>query len=143
MVAVPAATPVTTPVAEPISAVPASELLHEPPGNDELSVVDCDGHISIEPLIVPPVALTVTVVVSSQPVVVVYVMSAVPELIPPSTPVTVLIVPTAGFEDIQVPLPGAADNVPVPPVHSDVVPDITGLALTVITLVLWQNPGTV
>jgi hypothetical protein len=66
MVAVPAATPVTMPDV-PILATPALLLAHVPPPVVEERVVVVPAHKEVAPVIVAGIALTVIVVVLTQP----------------------------------------------------------------------------
>lgn len=87
IVAIPAATPVTTP---PLTvATVASEVVHTPPDIPSVSVVEDPTHVVPTPRIESTVAeeaLTVTVVVTSQPPAV-YPIVTMPVCTPVTTPV--------------------------------------------------------
>ena len=71
MVAVPAATPVTIPVTEPTVALAVLLLVHVPPVVTSVNVVVVPVHTFSVPVIgLTDVGVTVTTVVTSQPVVV-------------------------------------------------------------------------
>ena len=83
------------------------------------------------------VVLTVTVTVSEQPLLFLYVMSVVPAETPVTTPILLTVAiagveDTHGFEAFAVPEP---INVIVEPVHTVVVPVIVGNAFTVTAMV--------
>src|SRR5437868_1617090 len=101
MVAVPAAAPVTTPEI-PTGATAVALLLHEPLGVASLSDVVLPSHTVVAPMIGER-ALTVTVTVAMQPVVVVYFITAVPVDIPDTTPVDPPTTATDRFRLLQVP----------------------------------------
>jgi hypothetical protein len=83
MVAVPPATPLTTPVPL-IVATAVLLLVQPPPPGASLSVIVSPWHTDDGPVIIPGVALTVTVVVAVQPKE--YVINTVPAPVPVTIP---------------------------------------------------------
>jgi hypothetical protein len=67
IVVVPEVTPVTIPVDEPIVATPGVLLLHEPPPVLLVNVIVEPGHTVPGPTIGPAADITLTVVVTRQP----------------------------------------------------------------------------
>jgi hypothetical protein len=136
----PAVTPVTTPVEEPIDAkVPL--LLQVPPALALLNVIVEPTQTLARPVIGAGNGLTVTVVVVIQPVTVaVNVIVITPALIPESTPVVALMLPTAGALLLHVPPPVVKfSKVIVPPTQTWVGPVMAaGSGCTVTTAVLRQ-----
>jgi len=130
MVAVPAPTPVTTPAPDTV-ATATSELAHAPNGVVLLSVVVWPTHTVAVPVIVAGTGFTLTTDVDTQPVLNVYVITEVPEVMPQNKPVVALIVPTAGALLLQVPPGVGLESVLHIPEQALVVPVIApGTPLT-------------
>ena len=136
MVALPPATPVTTPVAEPTVAMPVLLLLHVPPAVVLARVVDEPRQVDGEPVIAANGA-TETTVVALQPFVL-YVIVALPEATPVTTPVEVPTVAIVLLLLLHVPPAIAQLSDEVPPAHNVVVPVIEATALTVASVVTKQ-----
>ncbi len=138
MFTVPAIEPVTTPVPAPTVAVDIMPLLQVPPGAGLLSVIVWPTHTDDGPVIGAPM-LTVTVLVVTQPVVEVKLMTALPVLMPPNTADEVVDEFTTAISVLpllHVPPPGVLlASVMVWPAHiAGAVVGVIGLsALTVIT----------
>lgn len=94
MVAVPAATPVTMPLLPPTVAMPVARLLQVTPGVAQESVVVCVTHTASKPVMAAGFGFTVTVAMATHPVGRVYVTSAVPAVMPVTSPVPI---PTVMF----------------------------------------------
>lgn len=106
----PKETPVTTPVAASTVARAVLLLLQVPPGKELLRVVVAPKHAMNTPVIGPGVGVTVTVATALQPATV-YIMLAVPGVIPVTTPVVALTVATPVDKLLQVPPPLELDKV--------------------------------
>lgn len=126
------------PLLAPTVATPVLLLLHTPPLVLLLSVVAEPAHTDAVPVI-DESGLTVTTVVAIQPAPVVYVMIAVPELAPVTTPVVDPIAAIAPSLLLQVPPDVASLRVDDEPVQIPVEPVMAeGSALTVTTIVVRQ-----
>lgn len=138
----PALMPVTTPLAE--LTVPAAVLLlaHAPPAGVLLNVVVNPLQMTSEPdvVIVPGKGITVTTVLTAQPVLSIYDMVDVPAV----TPVTMPIVPSAirelPLELLHVPVAGVLFNVVVAPAQTVFVPVIVVGSSFTVTMVELAQP---
>jgi hypothetical protein len=122
MLLVPATTPLTTPAAV-IVAIVALLLVQLPPAGALPSAVVLPTQTSATPLITDGSPLTVTVVCLEQPVGNVYIIVAVPDIIPDTTPV-LDIVATLVLVDTHTPPVVVLDSVIVSPSHTCVGPAI-------------------
>jgi hypothetical protein len=136
IVAEPPLTPVTTPP-ELTVATAVFEDDHVPPAGEPVKVMVLPVQTLVAPVMVGP-ALMVTDVVAEQPPAV-YVIVAEPPLTPVTTP-PALTVAIAVFEDDHVPPATLPVKVVVAPAQSVVVPEIVGVGLTVMVVVLEQPP---
>ena len=129
---VPIDTPVTTPVEEPTVANAVLLLLHVPPGVATVNVVVCPTHTLLAPLTDVGGATIVTVRAAMQLVESVYVIVAVPVVMPFTTPDEEPMVATDGLPLLQVPPEVASLSMVVMPVQAYANPDIgEGSGLTV------------
>jgi hypothetical protein len=139
MVVVPGLTPVTTPTLFTV-ATPVLDDVHGLAAAgvpDPVKVMVAPSHTAVGPVIVG-CALTVIVVVLLHPLLLVYVIVAVPGLTPVTTP-PLLTVATPVLEDVHgLTAAGIPDpvNVIVAPSHTVAGPMIVGCALTVMVTVL-------
>lgn len=139
MVTAPPTTPVTTPDVELIVAVPASLLLQVPPGVKLVTVPVAPTHTADVPPIAPGLALTVTVLVTLQPVGNVYDICDVPAVNPFTMPSAEPMVAIAGLLLAHVPPAGVEPSVVAEPAQIDAVPVITvGIGFTVTSRVVEQ-----
>jgi hypothetical protein len=128
--------PVIIPDAEPAVAMTGLLLLHVPPTEMSVSVMDDPMHSVEEPDMVAGGAVTVTVVVVLHPAVLVKVIDAVPGVPPVMIPVAEPITATAGLLLAQEPVVPVV-SVPVAPEQTITDPVMEGGRLfTVITLVV-------
>lgn len=138
---VPDATPLTVPEAKPMVALAGAELLHVPPPGGDDRVVDAPTHTVPDPEMAEGRAFTVTSVVATQPVVVVYVMVAVPAAMPDTRPVVLAIVAIPVLPELQVPPAGEAERVAVLPAQSAAPVTGKGSGCTVNETVRMQPVG--
>ncbi len=132
----PVATPVTIPVVLPTMAFAVLLLDHVPPGVALLSVMVAPGQTDDAPVVAES-GFMVTVVVVIQPLLIKYVIVAVPA----DTPVTTPVVPTDAtlvLLLLQVPPDVALDSVVVVPAQIEVVPVIAVGDPMVIVVVVTQ-----
>jgi len=138
MTDVPADTPVTTPPAV-IVATAGVALLHVPPPVASLNVVVDPSHTFNVPVIAAGIGLTVTVLVTKQPVPKVYDITDVPPDTPVITPPAV-IVATAGVALLHVPPPVASLKVVVEPAHTVAVPVMAAGNGFTVTVAVTKQP---
>lgn len=140
IVVVPAASPVTTPAVE-IPALAVAELLHVPPGEVLLSEAVAPMHTDAGPVTGPGGVVTVTVLAAVHPVPILYVIVAVPEPIPVTTPEELTL---ATLEEllVHVPPPIALARLAVAPTQSMVaaVGVMAGGAVTTVTTPVAEHP---
>jgi hypothetical protein len=141
---VPAATPVTVAVvlvALPIVATVGALLLHVQPGVPDVNVVVAPGHtVNVPAVITLGVAPTVATTVLLQ-LPTVYVMMEVPEVpTAANKPLLEPIVSTVGAPLVQAPPVIDELNVDVPPVHSNIVPEIVPAPVVTVTVVAVAQP---
>lgn len=135
MVAIPAVTPVTIPVDDPTVAIPGALLVHVPPVTPSLSVVARPMHTCVTPVIAVGTVFTVTVAVALQPAAIVYVIPAVPAVMPLTTPVVDPTLAMVVAPLVHVPPVVMLLSVVVCPAHKVILPVIAaGIALTLIVL---------
>lgn len=139
MVTVPGTIPLTIPDVEFIVAVPASLLLHVPPGGLQVTVPVAPTHTADVPPIAPGLAFTVTVLVTLQPVGNVYDICDVPAVSPFTIPSAEPIVATVRLLLAHVPPVGVELSVVAEPMQIAAVPVITlGIGFTVTSRVVEQ-----
>lgn len=118
-----------------ILALPVAQA---PPGVASVSIADDPTQISDTPLIVPGNASTVTIVVAMHPADAVYVIIAVPAVMPITRPAGSIVAIEVAPE-LQEPPVVTQASVVVEPSHTSVVPVIAaGRAFTVIDFVAMQ-----
>jgi hypothetical protein len=138
MFAIPPLMPVTTPEASTV-AMPVLDDDHVPLPDEQARVVVAPWHILVVPVRATGAATTVTTEVAVQPVEErVKLITAVPELMPVTTPVEALTVATLVLLLLHVPVPEELLNVVVRPGHTVKVPVLAEGAITVTTLVALQ-----
>jgi hypothetical protein len=143
MVAVPLATPVTTPVVDPIVATAVLLLLQTALPEASTSVVAEPTQTLDDPEIGAGSALTVTTVVTKQPVGSVYEITAVPVATPVTTPVPLTVARELLLELHEPPTDEVLKPV-VCPTHTVAVPVIgNGNGFTVIAYLVKQPVGNV
>ena len=136
MVAVPASMPLIIPALS--VALARLLLLQVPPAGVLANVVVSPSHTVATPVIVVGDAFTITIAVLKQ-LPNVYDITAVPALIPFTTPVAELIVALVGRLLLHTPPPGVAFSVVLLPMHTDSVPVIAaGAVFTDTVVVRWQ-----
>lgn len=129
------------PVPDPTVATVIFPLVQVPPLTLLLRVADAPTHIDVLPLIVPGAARTVTVANAVQPVVLVYVMTAVPLLTPVMIPEKKPAVAMPVALLLQVPPVVALLSVVVVPAHNTLVPVMAaGDVLTVTVATATHKP---
>jgi hypothetical protein len=131
----PAETPVTTPVVVPTVAIAVLILLHAPPVGEPANDVVPPMHRAVPPVIIACV-LTVTTLVATHPTPMLYVIVAVPAVIPFTMPVEA---PTETLLDavLHEPPVVASASVIALPIHTDEEPVMAvGPGLTN-TIVVW------
>ena len=144
IVTVPGIMPLAIPDALPITAVATALLDQVPPIGILLKVELVPGQILSVPAMADGIGNTVTIVVATQPVGSMYVIVAVPDTIPDTTPVPVNTVATAVLLLVQIPAGVAFPSVVVWNSQTDVVPEIAaGDVFTVIGRVAIQPVGNV
>jgi hypothetical protein len=122
---IPALFPVTTPAKSTV-AIAGLPLDHAPPGTTFESVVVPPRQTVVRPVIAGGTGFTVITASRVQPVPgIVYVIVAVPTLIPVSTPVAEPIMATTGAELDHTPPGVALLNIEVLPSHTCIIPEIT------------------
>jgi hypothetical protein len=127
---VPELTPVAIPEAVPIVALATELLDHVPPVDVFVRVVVAPGQTVSIPPIAGGGANTVTVVVTLQPAVVWYMMSAVPAVMPVTLPLLAL-TDTVGSELLHTPPDGVVVRLINDPGHTGATPVIgAGVGLT-------------
>jgi hypothetical protein len=132
---------VTMPLDEPIFATLVLPLTHVPPLVTQLNVVVPLAHIVVVPVIKDGNGFTVTIAVTKQPPVVVYVIFAVPVLMPVYTPVplTILTLPVPALA-VHDPPGVALVAVAVSPPHTDSVPPMAAGKAFTVTVVTALHP---
>jgi hypothetical protein len=115
---VPGVIPVTTPVNEPIVATAVVPLVHVPPPVLLVNVIVEPGHTVPGPTIGPAADITLTVVVTRQPLTV-YEIVAVPNVIPVTTPLVIPIDAIVVGTLVQKPPGVALLNKVVAPIHKE------------------------
>jgi len=139
----PGATPVTTPDIEPTVATDVFELVHMPPAGVAESVVVLPVQIEapgtpVAPTAITGTGLTVTSIVTKQPVARLYVIVATPGEMPVTTPVPETVA-VPGAPDDHVPPDGLLVRFTVLPTHTVLGPEIgAGIGSTVITMLAEQ-----
>lgn len=137
MVTAPGTIPLTNPDVAFTVAVPASLLLHVPPGVTLVTVPVAPTHTAVVPPIVPGLAYTVTVLVTLQPDGNVYEICEVPAVTPVTIPSPEPTVATGRLLLVHVPPDGDELSVVVDPTHSPAVPVIApGIGFTVTSRVV-------
>jgi len=138
---VPAVRAVTSPVDKSMFAIVVLLLNQVPPGAAFIRVAVCPRHSSSVPEIVEGRGFIVTVAVVKQPAGSVYVIVAMPALIPVTTPVEPIVaIPVLLL--LHVPPVLASVSVVVCPLHICCVPEIVdGEGLTVTSVALMQPTG--
>ncbi len=136
--------PLTTPVVELTDATEGLLLAHVPPGVASVSVIEEPRQIAPAPVMDDGVGVIVTMTVVRQPVPSVYVITAVPAVIPVTTPVPAPTEATDVLLLLHAPPPVASLSVVVAPTHALAVPVITdGVGDTVNVAVVLQPVGSV
>ena len=125
---------VTTPVVVATDSI-SDDPLHVPPVTASLSVIVDPAHTDEGPEIAAGSGLTASVAVRTQPDGIVYDIVAVPAIIPLAIPVVPPIVATDRLLLLHVPPVDASVNVVVEPTHAANMPDTGSIVLTVITVV--------
>jgi hypothetical protein len=138
----PPAIPVNMPEEEPMVAIPVLPVLHVPPGVEDNDVV-APAHMASTPVIPMGNGFTVTTAVVKQPVGNVYVITAVPVVMPVTMPEAEPTVAMPAEAGLQVPPPPSV-SVVVPPVQMLNAPLMAaGNGCTVTVVVVKQPVGNV
>jgi len=137
---VPVATPVTRPEDALIVAIEVVPLLQVPPLVESLNAVVNPVHTTAVPVIAGT-AVTVIVVIRMHPVLSIYVMMAVPVLMPAAIPVDEPMVAIPLLLLVQIPPETELFKVVVEPIHAIVAPVITGGREFTVTIIVLLHTG--